>query len=92
MLSASPHLLAFAGNGFIVRLTNSLPVFFPPRVRALTAVLPSSFELSPLPRAGQSAGQAVGKDPVNSLSVEGFVQKTVVASPEVAHFSLFSLP
>ncbi|KAM9759890.1 band 4.1-like protein 1 isoform 9-T9 [Menidia menidia] len=28
------------------------------------------------------AGRAVGKDPVNSLSVEGFVQKTLVTSPE----------
>ncbi|XP_051272490.1 protein 4.1 isoform X8 [Dicentrarchus labrax] len=27
-------------------------------------------------------GRAVGKDPVNSLSVEGFVQKTLVTSPE----------
>uniref|UniRef100_A0A3B4XR23 Band 4.1-like protein 1 n=1 Tax=Seriola lalandi dorsalis TaxID=1841481 RepID=A0A3B4XR23_SERLL len=27
-------------------------------------------------------GRAVGKDPVNSLSVEGFVQKTMVTSPE----------
>lgn len=37
----------------------------------------------------QLVGRAVGKDPVNSLSVEGFVQKTVVTSPEVAHLSLF---
>ncbi|XP_029906847.1 band 4.1-like protein 1 isoform X4 [Myripristis murdjan] len=27
-------------------------------------------------------GRAVGKDPVNSLSVEGFIQKTLVTSPE----------
>ena len=32
----------------------------------------------------QSVGRAVEKDPGNSLSVEGFIQKTLVASPEVA--------
>uniref|UniRef100_A0A7N9B222 Band 4.1-like protein 1 n=1 Tax=Mastacembelus armatus TaxID=205130 RepID=A0A7N9B222_9TELE len=42
-----------------------------------------SFKLSPLLRVGQLLGRAVGKDPVNSLSVEGFVQKTLVTSPEV---------
>ena len=31
----------------------------------------------------------MGKDPVNNLSVEGFIQKTLVTSPEVAHISLF---
>ncbi|XP_010794971.1 band 4.1-like protein 1 [Notothenia coriiceps] len=34
------------------------------------------------PERKASAVRAVGKDPVNSLSVEGFVQKTVVTSPE----------
>ncbi|XP_068449862.1 band 4.1-like protein 1 isoform X2 [Clinocottus analis] len=34
------------------------------------------------PEKKASAGQAAGKDTVNNLSVEGFVQKTVVASPE----------
>ncbi|XP_029286839.1 band 4.1-like protein 1 isoform X3 [Cottoperca gobio] len=34
------------------------------------------------PEKKASVGRAVGKDPVNSLSVEGFVQKTVVTSPE----------
>lgn len=29
-------------------------------------------------------GRAGGKDPVNSLFVEGFTQKTLVTSPEVA--------
>lgn len=47
------------------------------------------FNLSPLLHAGQLGGWQVGKDPVNSLSVEGFVQKTMVTSPEVALFSLF---
>lgn len=47
-----------------------------------------SFKLSPLLCVGQLVGRAVGKDPVNSLSVEGFVQKTLVTSPEVAHLSL----
>lgn len=32
----------------------------------------------------QSVGRAAGKDPGNSLSVEGFTQKTLVTSPEVA--------
>jgi len=50
-----------------------------------------SLKLSPLLRVGQLVGRAVGKDPVNSLSVEGFVQKTLVTSPEVAHPSLFLL-
>lgn len=30
-------------------------------------------------------GLAMGKDPVNSLSVEGLIQKTLVTSPEVAY-------
>ncbi|KAK1901251.1 Band 4.1-like protein 1 [Dissostichus eleginoides] len=34
------------------------------------------------PERKASAVRAVGKDPVNSLSVEGFIQKTVVTSPE----------
>ncbi|KAI4826790.1 hypothetical protein KUCAC02_030223, partial [Chaenocephalus aceratus] len=34
------------------------------------------------PERKASAVRAAGKDPVNSLSVEGFVQKTVVTSPE----------
>lgn len=47
------------------------------------------FKLSPLLRAGKLGGWQVGKDPVNSLSVEGFIQKTLVTSPEVALFSQF---
>ncbi|XP_069570828.1 band 4.1-like protein 1 isoform X5 [Brachyistius frenatus] len=34
------------------------------------------------PEKKASLGQAAGKDPANSLSVEGFVQKTLVTSPE----------
>uniref|UniRef100_A0A8D3B339 FERM domain-containing protein n=1 Tax=Scophthalmus maximus TaxID=52904 RepID=A0A8D3B339_SCOMX len=34
------------------------------------------------PEKKASVGRAVGKDPINSLSVEGLVQKTVVTSPE----------
>ncbi|XP_035857622.1 band 4.1-like protein 1 isoform X3 [Sander lucioperca] len=34
------------------------------------------------PEKKASVGRAVGKDPVNSQSVEGFFQKTVVTSPE----------
>ncbi|XP_031709578.1 protein 4.1-like isoform X7 [Anarrhichthys ocellatus] len=49
----------------------------PYREKRLSATSPTG-----TPEKTASAGQAVGKDPVNSLSVEGFVQKTVVASPE----------
>ena len=54
------------------------------RVRALIFVLHSllcpllvGLTLPPAPQEG-------GLDPVNSISVEGFTQKTVVTSPEVA--------
>uniref|UniRef100_A0AAQ5X8J7 FERM domain-containing protein n=1 Tax=Amphiprion ocellaris TaxID=80972 RepID=A0AAQ5X8J7_AMPOC len=43
---------------------------------------------SPTGTPEKKAVSRVGKDPVNSLSVEGFVQKTLVTSPEVHSFSL----
>ncbi|XP_063766353.1 band 4.1-like protein 1 isoform X1 [Eleginops maclovinus] len=47
------------------------------REKRLSATSPTS-----TPEKKALVGRAVGKDPVNSLSVEGFVQKTVVTSPE----------
>ncbi|KAM8915185.1 uncharacterized protein AB9W97_013339 isoform 3-T7 [Spinachia spinachia] len=47
------------------------------REKRLSATSPNG-----TPEKKASAGQAVGKDPVNNLSGEGFVQKTMVASPE----------
>ncbi|XP_034389263.1 band 4.1-like protein 1 isoform X2 [Cyclopterus lumpus] len=47
------------------------------REKRLSATSPTG-----TPEKKASAGRAAGKDPVNSVSVEGFVQKTVVASPE----------
>ncbi|KAF7645407.1 hypothetical protein LDENG_00204940 [Lucifuga dentata] len=37
---------------------------------------------SATPEKKAPAGRAAGKDPVNSLSVEGFIQKTLLTSPE----------
>ncbi|XP_071349306.1 band 4.1-like protein 3 isoform X2 [Trachinotus anak] len=47
------------------------------REKRLSATSPSG-----TPEKKALVGRAVGKDPVNSLSVEGFVQKTLVTSPE----------
>ncbi|XP_030276834.1 band 4.1-like protein 1 isoform X10 [Sparus aurata] len=47
------------------------------REKRLSATSPTG-----TPEKKALVGRAVGKDPVNSLSVEGFVQKTVVTSPE----------
>ncbi|KAM8757121.1 uncharacterized protein AB9X84_010081 isoform 6-T6 [Acanthopagrus schlegelii] len=47
------------------------------REKRLSATSPTG-----TPEKKALVGRAVGKDPVNSLSVEGFVQKTLVTSPE----------
>ncbi|XP_023009514.1 band 4.1-like protein 1 isoform X8 [Maylandia zebra] len=47
------------------------------REKRLSATSPTS-----TPEKKASVGRAMGKEPVNSLSVEGFVQKTLVTSPE----------
>ncbi|XP_028261687.1 band 4.1-like protein 1 isoform X2 [Parambassis ranga] len=47
------------------------------REKRLSATSPTG-----TPEKKAFVGRAVGKDPVNSLSVEGFVQKTLVTSPE----------
>ncbi|XP_026202797.1 band 4.1-like protein 1 isoform X3 [Anabas testudineus] len=47
------------------------------REKRLSATSPTG-----TPEKKALVGRAVGKDPVNSLSVEGFIQKTVVTSPE----------
>ncbi|XP_067359575.1 band 4.1-like protein 1 isoform X3 [Channa argus] len=47
------------------------------REKRLSATSPSG-----TPEKKALVGRALGKDPVNSLSVEGFVQKTLVTSPE----------
>ncbi|XP_074501620.1 uncharacterized protein LOC141773620 isoform X1 [Sebastes fasciatus] len=47
------------------------------REKRLSATSPTG-----TPEKKALVGRAAGKDPVNSLSVEGFVQKTVVTSPE----------
>ncbi|KAM3621922.1 uncharacterized protein V6R79_017854 [Siganus canaliculatus] len=47
------------------------------REKRLSATSPTG-----TPEKKALVGRAVGKEPVNSLSVEGFVQKTVVTSPE----------
>ncbi|XP_019942421.2 band 4.1-like protein 3 isoform X5 [Paralichthys olivaceus] len=47
------------------------------REKRLSSTSPTS-----TPEKKALVGRSVGQDPVNSLSVEGFVQKTVVTSPE----------
>ncbi|XP_042355258.1 band 4.1-like protein 1 isoform X6 [Plectropomus leopardus] len=47
------------------------------REKRLSATSPTG-----TPEKKALVGRTVGKDPVNSLSVEGFVQKTLVTSPE----------
>uniref|UniRef100_A0A3Q2V4X4 Band 4.1-like protein 1 n=1 Tax=Haplochromis burtoni TaxID=8153 RepID=A0A3Q2V4X4_HAPBU len=47
------------------------------REKRLSATSPTG-----TPEKKASVGRAMGKEPVNSLSVEGFVQKTLVTSPE----------
>ncbi|XP_044205189.1 protein 4.1-like isoform X8 [Thunnus albacares] len=47
------------------------------REKRLSATSPTG-----TPEKKALVGRAVGKDPVNNLSVEGFVQKTLVTSPE----------
>nr|XP_054604276.1 band 4.1-like protein 1 isoform X2 [Nothobranchius furzeri] len=47
------------------------------REKRLSATSPTA-----TPEKKALGGRAAGKDPANSLSVEGFVQKTVVTSPE----------
>nr|XP_020448368.1 band 4.1-like protein 1 isoform X11 [Monopterus albus] len=47
------------------------------REKRLSATSPTS-----TPEKKALVGRVVGKDPVNSLSVEGFIQKTLVTSPE----------
>nr|XP_043879345.1 band 4.1-like protein 1 isoform X2 [Solea senegalensis] len=47
------------------------------REKRLSATSPTS-----TPEKKASVGRAAGKEPVNSLSVEGYVQKTMVTSPE----------
>ncbi|XP_008318782.2 band 4.1-like protein 1 isoform X2 [Cynoglossus semilaevis] len=47
------------------------------REKRLSATSPTG-----TPEKKASLGRAAGKDPLNSLSVEGYVQKTVVTSPE----------
>lgn len=84
--SCLSYFLSFAWNGLLcISLIYSL--ISNPSSNGCSSF---SFKLSPLPRVDQLVGRAVGKDPVNSLSVEGFVQKTVVTSPEVAHLSFSS--
>ncbi|XP_044205190.1 band 4.1-like protein 1 isoform X9 [Thunnus albacares] len=59
------------------------------REKRLSATSPTG-----TPEKKALVGRAVGKDPVNNLSVEGFVQKTLVTSPEepVSTPSIYEAP
>lgn len=79
--TVKPCFLSFTQNCLTVRYCH---------ISRLNANYFCSFSSKPAPLlcVGQLVGRAMGKDSVNSLSVEGFVQTTLVTSPEVAHLLL----